>query len=37
VILAAVRELTARPYPVVEAEVRGLSREDGRWVEEASR
>ena len=36
-ILAAVRELTARPYAVVEAEVLGLSREDARQVEEASR
>jgi len=37
VILAAVRELTAKPYAVVEAEVRGMSREDARWVEGASR
>ena len=36
-ILAAVRELTAKPHAVVEAEVRGMSREDARRVEEASR
>ena len=36
-ILTAVRKLTAKPYAVVEAEVRGLSREDARRVEEASR
>jgi len=37
VILAAARELTAKPYAVAEAEVHGLSREDARRVEEASR
>jgi len=37
VILAAVRELMAKPSACVEAEVRGLSREDARRVEEASR